>query len=195
MTRLNCIGDICPVPVIKTKRVLAEATDVDVEIVVDNEIAVQNITKFLKAGNYAFTSQEIELDDLQCYSIMIKNHNQVMPLGKPNTSSVVVVSSQYMGSGDDILGTTLMKGFFYSLTQLDELPAAVIFYNGGIFHALSGADAVQDLTYLSEHGVQILTCGACLNYHNAADKLAVGEITDMYTIVTLLQNTAIKITP
>ena len=39
---------------------------------------------------------------------------------------MVAVGSACMGSGDDELGKTLMKGFLFALTQLRPLPDTVI---------------------------------------------------------------------
>ncbi len=91
-----------------------------------------------------------------------------------------------MGSGDDNLGATLMKGYIYAVSQQEELPKAILFYNGGAKLTVEGAVSVEDLKNMEAQGVEILTCGTCLNFYGLGDKLAVGSVTNMYTIVEKL---------
>ena len=42
---------------------------------------------------------------------------------------------------------------------------------------------LEDLRHMEAQGVEILTCGTCLNFYGLSDKLAVGKVTNMYTIV------------
>ena len=95
---------------------------------------------------------------------------------------IAVISSGTMGTGDEKLGKTLMKGFIYALTQQDIMPETVLLYNGGAFLSCQGSDSVQDLKTLEEKGVKILTCGTCLNYYELSEKLEVGTVTNLYEI-------------
>lgn len=95
----------------------------------------------------------------------------------------MVVSSDRMGSGDEELGTVLMKGFLFALTQLTELPGKILFYNGGARLTCKGSESVEDLKAMERQGVEILTCGTCLDYYGLKEKLEVGGVTNMYTIV------------
>ena len=88
-----------------------------------------------------------------------------------------------MGVGDETLGANLLKGFIYSLTQTDKLPKSILFYNSGAFVTTTGSSSIDDLKALQAAGVEIMTCGACLNHYNLADKLEVGSVTNMYEIV------------
>ena len=88
-----------------------------------------------------------------------------------------------MGSGNDELGKVLIKGFIFAVTQLDKLPKTMLFYNGGATLTAEGSDSLEDLKHLEAQGVEILTCGTCLNYYGMTDKLQVGSVTNMYSIV------------
>lgn len=103
------------------------------------------------------------------------------PDARDNT--VVVVSSDRMGSGNDELGKVLIKGFIFAVTQLDTLPKTMLFYNGGATLTTEGSDSLEDLKSLEAQGVEIMTCGTCLDYYGLKDKLAVGTVTNMYSIV------------
>ena len=95
---------------------------------------------------------------------------------------VVVIGSAEMGNGDPKLGKILMKSVLYSLTQLDELPQTVLFFNGGVRMTTEGSESIEDLKALEAQGVEILSCGTCLDFYGLKDKLCVGGITNMYVI-------------
>ena len=95
-----------------------------------------------------------------------------------------------MGTGDDALGKALMKGFLYALTQLPVLPETLLFYNGGAKIPIEGSASLEDLKALAAGGVEILTCGTCLNHYGLTERLAVGGVTNMYVIVEKLSNAA-----
>lgn len=99
------------------------------------------------------------------------------------TRQIVVIASGTMGGGNDSLGTVLMKGFFYALSQMDSLPEKILFYNGGVKWTAEDSEVLDDLKSMEAQGVEILSCGTCLDYYRCADKLRVGEVTNMYSIV------------
>lgn len=104
-----------------------------------------------------------------------------VPAAKKKT--VVVVSADHMGEGSEELGRILIKGFLFALTQQEHLPSTVLFYNGGAKLTTEGSASLEDLKTLEANGVEILTCGTCLDYYGLKDKLAVGGVTNMYVIV------------
>ena len=177
MIKVNAIGDSCPIPVIKTKNAMKEMTGPDtIEVLVDNEIAVQNVTKMGEA----------------CAA---KDSEEVSCIPDKRGSTIVVVSSDRMGSGNDELGKVLMKGFLFAVTQLDELPKTMLFYNGGATLTTEGSDSLEDLKSLEAQGVEIMTCGTCLDYYGLKEKLAVGTVTNMYSIVETMDQATKVIRP
>lgn len=191
MITVNAMGENCPIPVIKTKKAMQALVGPEViEVLVDNEIAVQNVSKMAAASGGKVTTEQ--LGDKE-YKVVIDmeggpESENIGNAGEPEVAGgkkkmVVVISSDLMGNGNDPLGKVLMKGFIFAVTQLDELPKAVLFYNGGAAITCEGSDSIDDLKSLEEQGVEILTCGTCLDYYELKDKLAVGSVTNMYSIV------------
>lgn len=90
----------------------------------------------------------------------------------------LIISDTY-GSGDEELGRVLMRNFLYSLARAAEKPAAVMLANGGVRLACEGAESLDELRLLAEHGVAIKACGTCVDYLKLTDKLAVGEVGNM----------------
>ena len=100
-----------------------------------------------------------------------------------------------MGEGSDELGAILMKAMGYAITQLNPLPDTVIFYNGGAYLTCEGSPILEDVKTLAAEGVEILTCGTCLNFYGLTEKLAVGSVTNMYTIVEKMNGADLIIKP
>ena len=112
---------------------------------------------------------------------------------KKNT--VVVISSSCMGEGDPELGTALMKSYIYALSQQDQLPATILFYNGGVKLACEDAPTLEDLKSMEAQGVEILACGTCLNFYGLSEKLQVGTVTNMYVIAEKMSQASLIIKP
>ena len=181
MITVNAMGDNCPIPVIKTKKAMQALTGPEtIEVLVDNEIAVQNVTKMAESSGGAVKS-EVTIQMNGAPETVSEGEETCMPDARDNT--VVVINSDRMGSGNDELGKVLIKGFIFAITQLDTLPKTMLFYNGGATLTTEGSDSLEDLKSLEAQGVQILTCGTCLDYYGLKEKLVVGTVTNMYSIV------------
>ena len=220
MITVNAMGDICPIPVVKTKKALGELSGPgQIEVLVDNETAMKNVTKMAKS-----TGAQAEQEQLgeRAYRVLITvgegsaassgqkgSGNEPAQAGavQPDAaaqapaacpacvSTVVAVGSDRMGEGSEELGHILMKSFLFAVTQLDQLPDKMIFYNGGAKLTVEGSESLEDLKNLEEQGVEIMTCGTCLDYYGLKEKLAVGGVTNMYSIVETLQSAVNVIRP
>ena len=195
MVTINAMGDTCPIPVIKTQNAIKALTKAEeVEVLVDNEVAVQNLTRLAgslgcevksekKAEEYrvVITVSEDKLPEQTEEKESVKESEEVcIPDARKNT--VVVIASDKMGEGEDELGKVLIKGYIYALTQLETLPKTILFYNKGAYLTCEGSASLEDLKSLEAQGVEILTCGTCLNYYGITEKLQVGTVTNMYVI-------------
>lgn len=205
MIKVNAIGDTCPIPVVKAKNAIKELGGAGVvEVLVDNEIAVQNLGKMASQKGYAFASEKLGDAEYKVTMTVGESAEQqnvddipevcaVAPAHKKKV--VVAINSAKMGVGHDELGGVLIKGFIFALTQMDELPSAILFYNGGATLTTEGSASLEDLKNLEAQGVEILTCGTCLNYYGLGDKLRVGEVTNMYSIVEKLTGADLVVKP
>ena len=190
MITVNAMGDNCPIPVIKTKKAMDALTGPEtIEVLVDNEIAVQNVTKMAaSAGGKVTSEQKAEKEyvvTIEMEGAPAADEAEAVCVPDARDNTVVVVSSDRMGSGNDELGKVLIKGFIFAVTQLDTLPKTMLFYNGGATLTTEGSDSLEDLKSLEAQGVEIMTCGTCLDYYGLKDKLAVGSVTNMYSIVEI----------
>ena len=187
---IDARGQQCPKPVIMTKKAMDEAAPGTVLLVqVDNEIAVSNLQKLAVSQNAEYASVQ-KGEKLYEVRITVTGEGREHPASqpayenccRPEENTVVVISSDKMGEGDEALGRTLMKGFIYALTQLPVPPKTVLLYIGGAKLSCEGSDSAEDLRALEQAGTAVLTCGTCLNHYGLGEKLAAGTVTNMYVI-------------
>ncbi len=214
MITVNAMGDVCPIPVIKTRKAIGElGGSGQIEVLVDNETAVRNVTKMAESSGAAVSAEKLGEGKYRV-NITVGASTEDGAGAKEGTGriaeekgcecgadtadhghTVVVVPSDKMGDGDDELGHILMKSFLFAVTQLDELPEKMVFYNGGAKLTVEDSPALEDLKDLEEQGVEIMTCGTCLDFYGIKDKLAVGTVTNMYSIVETMQQAGRVIRP
>lgn len=193
MKKLDCLGKVCPIPVIETKKLMGEDPDEkDFEILVDNEVATQNISKMAKELKIKSSVEKLE-DSV--YKVTLHKKEDSLDEATYDTNAfentgayVVAISDDKMGNGDEEFSKGLLEGFIYALSEQDVLPSKVIFYNRGVFLTTLNEKTVEDLKNLSEKGVEILSCGLCLGNYEVKEKLQVGEITNMYKIVEIMRS-------
>ena len=199
---IDCKGMACPLPVVNAKKAAEELNSGDVlTVLVDNEIAVQNLTRF--AEHKGFTVSAEKKADKEYAVIMTMSGSAeegtkeeiACVMDSRRKGMLVVLSGNVMGTGDPKLGTSLMKAFVFALTKQDQLPDTILCYNTGASLTCEGADTLEDLKLLESEGVTILTCGTCLDFYGLKEKLAVGGVTNMYDIVERMENAAQIIKP
>ena len=204
METIDARGQACPLPVVRAKRALSEMGEGALEVLVDNETAVRNLEALAKTLKCSCSSERrgearfavrIEKGATEGTAAGAQAADAACGCEAARGDQVVVVSSECMGTGDDELGRTLMKGFLFALTQLDELPGAVLLYNGGVKWACEGSEALDDLRALADAGTEVLSCGTCLAHYGLTERLAVGEPTNMYAIVERQMGAGVVVRP
>ena len=199
---IDCKGMACPLPVVNAKKAAEELNSGDVlTVLVDNEIAVQNLTRFAEHKGFGVSAEK--KTDKEYAVIMTvsgtaeaaKEEEVACVMDSRRKGMLVVLSGNVMGTGDPKLGTSLMKAFVFALTKQDQLPDTILCYNTGAYLTCEGADTLEDMKLLESEGVTILTCGTCLDFYGLKEKLAVGGVTNMYDIVERMENAAQIIKP
>ena len=200
---IDCKGMACPLPVVNAKKASEELHAGDVlTVLVDNEIAVQNLTRFAEHKGFTVSAQKkgdkefaVIMQIAGAASAVTAQEEIACAVDSRRKGMLVVLSANTMGTGDAKLGTSLMKAFVFALTKQDQLPDTILCYNTGAYLTCEGADTLEDLKLLESEGVTILTCGTCLDFYGLKEKLAVGGVTNMYDIVERMENAAQIIKP
>ncbi|MDD3363979.1 MAG: sulfurtransferase-like selenium metabolism protein YedF [Syntrophomonas sp.] len=171
-------GLACPEPVVMTKRALDSNEVHEVMTIVDNKIALENVSRMVKTLSL---ESMIEEQDGNFY-INITKEDMLPEKDNLSGSTVVLIKSNALGQGDDKLGSILMKSFMYTLTQMEGEIKTLIFLNSGVLLTTAGSDLIEHIKILESNGVEVLSCGTCLDFYGLIDKLQVGVVGNMYTI-------------
>ena len=196
-------GLTCPLPVVNAKKAAQEMNEEGVlTVLVDNEIAVQNLQKFATQKGYEAAGEkkgdkeyEVTMKLSPSSAETVQEEEIQCAVDSRKNGMVVVLSGNVMGTGDEKLGTSLMKAFVFAVTKQDVLPETIVCYNTGAYLTCEGADTLEDLKLLESEGVNILTCGTCLDFYGIKDKLAVGGVTNMYEIVETMEKARTIVRP
>jgi len=195
-------GLACPQPVLETKRVLDEAAADRLVVLVDNMTSRENVSRF--ARNQGCEVDVIEVGS-DVHEIRIRrsgpapapdDREELLPCPVPEAGrpirNVVYVGTDCMGKGDDELGRKLMRGFLRTWIDVEPKPWRMIFINSGVKLTTIDDEAVEAVALLAEKGVEILSCGTCLQFFGLEDQLEVGSATNMYEVIETL-NAANKV--
>jgi len=185
---VDCRGLACPQPVIETKKAMAEAGTVTT--IVDNDTAKMNVSRMASKEGYAVEVEEKDDGIYLCISrkgaVPEETAAPALVAEGPAGPTVVLIPSDGMGRGDEELGGILIRAFLHTLNEVEPLPATMIFINTGVNLTVEGSPVLEDLQLLEQRGVEILACGTCLGHFDLKEKIAVGEISNMYTIAETL---------
>ncbi|NCB62581.1 MAG: sulfurtransferase-like selenium metabolism protein YedF [Clostridia bacterium] len=191
--RIDALGKACPTPVILAKKAL-DSGERDLEVLVDNEMAVQNLTRLAESQGLTASAAPAPLG----FAVRIAGEGAVRsapesgccpPMTFPG-GCTYLIGKDHIGEGDAELGRNLMKMFLYTLAQGETPPRALLFMNGGVrLPAGDEEQVVNSLNELREKGTEILVCGTCLNFFGLTGQLKVGAVSNLYDIVERMQST------
>ena len=184
----------CPEPVIKVKQAFDKGGFQELEVFVDNQAAVENITRFAENSGHSILSISEDEDIRTIIIDNSKNGTEEETEEEPSKiirfnqsgSNNIFINSSTIGSGDQKLGDKLMEAFIFTLTELDNKPEYILMMNSGVIVAAEGSSSIANLKDLEKSGVNILVCGACLDFYKIKEKLEVGKISNMYEIASIL---------
>jgi len=181
----------CPEPILKTKQYIEKDHPQILEVLVDNEAAKQNVTRFLESQGYQATAAQTDNDFLVRG---IKNESldtcEIFLDEKASSEKkkiMIMIATDTFGRGSDELGGKLMGNFIKTLKEMGDELWRLVFVNSGVKLTIDSAEILPDLKALENQGLHILVCGTCLTYFDLLDKKAVGETTNMLDIVTAMQ--------
>ncbi|WP_457755477.1 sulfurtransferase-like selenium metabolism protein YedF [Thermodesulfatator indicus] len=188
MKQIDCRGLPCPQPVINTKNALDEIKEgEEVLVLVDNEAAVKNVSRFAEAQGHAISVTDKD----GFWELKITKGAKTASIS-PDISCgtqepvCIALTSKTMGKGDETLGKILLRAFIKTLKEVSPRPQVIVCYNEGVFLALEDSELLPDLKDLEKQGVEILVCGTCLDYYKVKDRLGVGQISNMFDILQKL---------
>ncbi|MDL2253482.1 sulfurtransferase-like selenium metabolism protein YedF [Ruminococcaceae bacterium OttesenSCG-928-I18] len=179
MQTINALGWECPKPIIHTKQMLDTMEEGTVCTIVDNMIAVENLESLAKDLGFVIKTEK---DADAVWKVYIEKTKGAVAKTGASGNLMVLVATNLFGQGSEDLSKTLMKSYLFSLTEAKPQPTTIAFINSGVFLTTDESSAADILT-LEASGVEIISCGACLDFYSLKENLLVGKIGNMYQIV------------
>jgi selenium metabolism protein YedF len=190
MKTIDVKGMQCPMPLIETKKALKEIEEGEsLKIIIDNATSVTNVLHFLEDNGVPVTkSQNGNITELTVNKLDSDIENaevdEYCTIDLPQDDNFVLVfAKNRIGEGAEELGKMLVGGFLNTFKEMDRLPQKVIFLNSGIDLVLKGSPTIPVLQEYENQGVELLACGACLDYYKKVDEVAVGRVSNAYDIL------------
>jgi len=188
MKTIDCRGLACPQPVMETKKALEKKGAEEILVLVDNPSSRENVRRFVENQGFRVTMTE----EKGIFALRIKKgESNAIEKGAeertgPAAGLVIFIDSDTIGRGAEELGKILMRSFLQTLGASEVKPQKIIFLNSGVKLACEGSEVFEDLKELSGEGVEILSCGTCLDFFGLKKKLMVGKASNMYEILNSL---------
>lgn len=185
---IDCRGLACPQPVIQTKKALEQTGAAEIEVLLDNEIACENVSRFAQSRGWTVDAIVREGKELRLTLKPGRGESCGDPSPKPTEEEKILVycHSDRMGQGDDGLGEVLMRSFIKSLADMAPQPQRIVFANGGVRLTTEGSALLETLQGYEKQGIEIFSCGTCLDYLGLKEKLRVGRATNMFEILSAM---------
>jgi selenium metabolism protein YedF len=190
METLNCRGLACPQPVLRTKQFIESNPQTpEFTVLVDNAASAQNVLRFVESQGCTASLQQkgskFEIKAVKSQETMGEAAGKDM--AETSQKTLVLITKNTMGSGDDVLGAGLMLNFLKTINEMGESLWRLVFLNSGVKLTIEGAETLPVIQQLEAQGVSVLVCGTCLNHFNLLEHKKVGETTNMLDIVTSMQ--------
>ena len=187
MKNLDVRGMACPLPVVSVKREL-EAGEGELRVLLDDGAPRENVTRFAKGRGFRVTEEALE----DGFALVIASEVQHKPAPAKAGGAVLLIGSDRLGDGPEELGRLLMRNFIMTLVEVAEVPDRMLFVNTGVLLTARGSEVIEALEALGNRGVEVLSCGICLDFFKKKECLAAGGVTNMFTIAeSLLQASSV----
>ena len=188
MKTIDCRNMACPVPVVTVKRALEEGGADAVQVLVDRGAPRENVTRFAMNRGCIVQEQEAEGG----YALVIRppevGKERPLPRTQQAGGKIILISSNRLGDGPEELGLLLMKNFIITLLDVERVPDRMLFVNSGVLLTTEGSEVLEALEQLGNRGVEVMSCGVCLDFFHRKEKLRAGTVTNMFSIAeSLLQ--------
>lgn len=184
--KLDCRGLQCPQPVIRCRQMLETGKPDEIVVIVDNTAAVENVGRFLNRNGYETSSKSVGENVWEVGGKKTANATDSAQIAAPSGKTLVLITTNTLGRGDDELGAKLMNTFLETLPELGDSLWRIVLLNGGVKLASTSGPALESLKKLSASGIDILVCGTCLMHFGLLEKKEVGGTTNMMDVMTSL---------
>jgi selenium metabolism protein YedF len=186
--KIDCCGLACPEPVLQTKKALESLpNDSILEVLVNSVASKENVLRYAQNAGYEARSEEREegktiiaiIKGFACNIVEDAKEERFL-------DKTLFLKSDTVGEGE--LGAKLVVGFLKSTLELPKLPKRIVCVNTAVYLTTADEEApiTQILKQLEAKGVEIYSCGVCLEFYGVDKALKVGKIGNAYGTVEML---------
>ncbi len=186
METLDCRGQQCPQPVVQTRQLMLAQPTRSIKVLVSDDVSRDNILRLAKSLGYTSSIGQNEAT----FEVSLtpgEAPEEKAAVASATGPTIIFIGSDQMGSGDTKLGQILMKNFIFTLIESDTTPDAIYFVNSGVKLTIGGSDVIEALERLANRGVDIASCGLCLEFFMVKEALVVGRVSNMLELVNALE--------
>lgn len=191
---IDARGLSCPAPVLMVRQAVQKDHLDAVEVLVGNEAARENVSRFLESQRFSF-SVIAEGSD---FKISARREGDAPEaIQEPGISCrtdaehrqkiMVLIATDRLGFGDDELGRKLVVSFIKTLGEMGDDLWRLVLVNNGVKLTIADSPVLEDLMAYEKEGLTILVCGTCLTHFDLLEAKKVGATTNMLDIVTAMQ--------
>jgi len=205
---IDAKGLACPQPVIMSRKAMMAGQLDEIEVIVDNDAARENVVRFLKftgAAPSVASAGTVHTIRAAVTATMIAKaggnepdtaceDEAQAPGGQQLSGKTLFFSADQIGRGDETLGKLLVKGLLYTVSELQKPPKTLVFMNSGVRLAAEREETIELLKIIQAKGVEILVCGTCLDYYHLKEGLRAGRVSNLYEITERFLSSADVIT-
>jgi selenium metabolism protein YedF len=192
MEYLDLRNMTCPMPVIETKKLLENKDIKEIEVLIDNPTSCENVKRFLTSRGFFVTVTAQE--GTECRVKGIQDEKRGDPSGDIK-KILVYIDGETMGRGNDELGNVLMGAFLKTLKELETRPWRLIFINTGVKLVSRESLHIETLKEIENSGIEILSCGTCVDFFHLKEKIGVGRVSNMFEILSAFSEATNVIRP
>ena len=191
MEYLDLRNMTCPTPVIETKKLLENQDIKEIEVLIDNPASCENIERFLASKGFVTVTAQ-EGNEYRVKGIQ----NKEMSCSSSDAKRLLVyIDGETMGRGDNELGNILMGAFLKTLKELEARPWRIIFINTGVKLISRESAYIALLKEIENAGIEILSCGTCVDFFHLKEKIGVGRVSNMFEILSSFSEASNVIRP
>lgn len=194
MEEIDARNKACPGPVLMTRDIVLANQPGILRVIVDNDAAGINVSRFLESQSYDATMEKNDgrivvtgTRNGECVACAVMSEKEMQAAAHDTKKIMVMIASDKIGAGDDVLGARLMVNFVKTLNEMGPELWRLVLVNNGVKLAVKGSLVLEPLANLEKDGVTILVCGTCLEHFGVSGDKAAGETTNMLDIVTAMQ--------
>ncbi len=190
---INACGLTCPGPVLLVKENVEQNNEQELTVLVDNAPSMENVTRFLHSRGYSV----IDSQEDGVFRLEARCDQKVAAVSQGKTAKIsrdaagkkilVLITSDSLGSGDDLLGSKLMISYLKTIKEMGPELWQLIFVNGGVKLTVESSPVLTEVQEYEKSGVTVLACGTCLEHFGLTAQKKVGGTTNMLDIVMATQ--------